>query len=292
MHIFTQSELNDYGFVAELLKKKLEQIISRTGLYARVFSRVKTADSINNKFKVKNYCDSKKMQDLFGVRIAFYFKDDITVFQKIIEDCFTIVDKAVDEINSTEFKPTRLNLVCTLPKDITEDIDEQIFKCFIDKTFEIQIRTVFSEGWHEIDHDLRYKRKSEWDNSRANIFSRELNGIFATLETCDSSIIHLFERWSLYQFNDRNIESMIINKFRLKFTSESLSSQLHSIIENDEALIKKIYDYERNDAIWRFYKSGLPININNLIYLINYASIHNSAIDSETPSIVRKKLSQ
>ncbi|MBK7959276.1 MAG: hypothetical protein IPK03_14995 [Bacteroidetes bacterium] len=27
----------------------------------------------------------------------------------------------------------------------------------VDSTFEVQLRTILSEGWHEIDHDLRYK---------------------------------------------------------------------------------------------------------------------------------------
>lgn len=38
---------------------------------------------------------------------------------------------------------------------------------YIDDTFEIQIKTMFFEGWHEIEHDMRYKGEELWKNYKA-----------------------------------------------------------------------------------------------------------------------------
>lgn len=44
-----------------------------------------------------------------------------------------------------------------------------------DATYEIQFRTTLSEGWHEIDHALRYKCKTDWDKHEDE--ERAFNGI-------------------------------------------------------------------------------------------------------------------
>ena len=61
---------------------------------------------------------------------------------------------------------------------MTEDFISALpegFKGRIEPTFKIQIRTVFSEGWHEVEHDLRYKCKDDWEG--CELYSHTLNGI-------------------------------------------------------------------------------------------------------------------
>ncbi len=65
---------------------------------------------------------------------------------------------------------------------------------YIDDTFEIQIKTMFFEGWHEIEHDMRYKGEELWKNYKG--FSRYFNSILATLELCDKSMVTLFGSWT------------------------------------------------------------------------------------------------
>ena len=160
------------------LRREVEEIVSRTGIYARIFSRIKTVSSIKHKFSIKEYNEQKKMQDLFGIRMVLYFKDDIDVCRELIQRSFSVVDISEDHDTATVFKPKRLNMVCELPPDIISLIDSKALEeHFIDTTFEIQLRTVFSEGWHEIEHDLRYKRKDEWNDDQ--IALRILNGIYS-----------------------------------------------------------------------------------------------------------------
>lgn len=231
---------------------------------------------------IKHYCESKKMQDLFGVRVVTYFKDDIDICKELIQRQFSVVDISEDHDTPTVFKPKRLNMVCELPLDIVSLIDDEVFvNNFIDTTFEIQLRTVFSEGWHEIEHDLRYKRKEEWDEDQ--VAARILNGIYATLETCDWTILQLFNQRALDKYMDTEIIPMIINKFRIKFASDELDDTVKRIVTSDAEILKEIYSYDRKQLIWDFYNYRCPINLNNLIYIINEKQIHNDQIHEIVP---------
>ena len=74
--------MNDYGI--ENIRKELEKILSnelkRIGILCRLFSRIKNANSIEDKLNKKQYSNNDKlMQDLFGFRVATYFNDDLEI---------------------------------------------------------------------------------------------------------------------------------------------------------------------------------------------------------------------
>ena len=117
------------------------------------------------------------MQDIIGVRIVLYFQDDIDICINILKKLFTIDNHEHDCLDTETFKPQRINYVFKMPTDIMQIPNEISEECLIDNTFEVQIRTIFSEGWHEVEHDIRYKYYDEWKS--ATILSRELNGIVA-----------------------------------------------------------------------------------------------------------------
>lgn len=77
----------------------------------------------------------------------------------------------------------------------------------MDNTFELQLRTILSEGWHEIDHSLRYKSQADWLDYPEN--ERLLNGIYASLETNDIALKNLFNELSYKHFKNRNWEGLI-----------------------------------------------------------------------------------
>ena len=67
-----------------VIERKLHGIISeelsRFGILCRVFSRIKSKDSITEKTTRKGqgyYNQNKKMRDLFGVRVVAYFYEDL-----------------------------------------------------------------------------------------------------------------------------------------------------------------------------------------------------------------------
>ncbi len=201
-------------------EKHIGAILDKAGIYYRVFARAKSAASTIKKMKKKKYDASKKMQDVLGVRVVLYFKDDVEICVKMLKAELELIDESIDIEEADRFSPTRLNLVFKLPDQILEMFSKTIWELPIDQTFEIQVRTIFSEGWHEVEHDLRYKNKEDWN--AVPELSRSLNGIFATLSTCDWAIIHVFDDFAYNKYKNEEWECMLRNHWRIHMTNDKL----------------------------------------------------------------------
>lgn len=276
----------DIESIPEYIIKHLIEIVEipllHTPIFYRIFGRKKSYNSFVQKQQKKLYNLSHKMQDLFGVRITVYFKDDIDICEKIIRENFNVDDlnTHIDKEEATEFKPTVMNIICKLPDSIRAKLTDGLFSTIIDDTFEIQIRTVFSEGWHEVEHDLRYKCKEEWEDEQK--YSRVLNGIYATLVTCDWSMIQLFNDRAYNKYRCEDWESMIKNKFRIKFIDNQIVNQQFLRKE----FMKKLYKLERKQVITKLISNRLPCTMDNFLYIVNEFFIQDDSI--VVPEIVKK----
>lgn len=275
------------------LQRQITSFMDASAMFYRIFVRMKSKDSAKSKIEKKGYDETKKMQDLFGVRIVLYFKDDITICRKLLEREFQVVDISEDVEKETVFAPTRLNYVCKLPLQIKSQIMSDFWERVpIDDTFEIQIRTIFSEGWHEVEHDLRYKCKEDWENE--NEMSRALNGIFATLETCDWSILSLFDKLAYKNYQSQKWEAMLRNKFRIRIKGDKINESIRKVFENDKNIIKRFFRIDREEFVFQLSSrkiSSIPKTIDNIVYIANNMFVHNEELDSITPKIIKNKLS-
>ena len=97
------------------------------------------------------------MQDLLALRITLYFTDDVELVYDYLKNQPNFVSESVDTAEVDKFCPKRLNLVMRVPETLKSDIRVAInnteFPDLIDDTYEIQIRTILSEGWLEFEHD-------------------------------------------------------------------------------------------------------------------------------------------
>lgn len=271
--------------------------ISRWGILCRVFSRVKTKKSMTEKFARKGdgyYNNEKKMQDLFGIRIVSYFYEDLDFIEHLLSKFFKEVDRNVDTGGLTEFKPLPRNIVYRLPMKEIETLDEikstyEEYK-YVDTTFEIQLRSVLSEGWHEVDHVLRYKCNDEWKDIPE--YDRMLNGIYATLETSDKALKALFDEVAYSHYKRHNITGMLRTKFRLDFLPTPLSKNLYQLISKDNNIWRKIHKIDRKELLKALSESDiyLPISFDNLVYIINRLYLTNSDICSLEPINIRRDL--
>lgn len=283
-----------YGKVMNFQEKELEKRISRRldkcGLMYRIFSRTKEKESVKSKIakKQKVYRDKrKKMQDLIGIRIVLYFRDDIDICIEILKSIFNVDNYEYDKPNAETFKPQRINFVFKLPEDIMKIPDDISDDCLIDNTFEVQIRTIFSEGWHEVEHDIRYKYMDEWKN--AADLSRELNGILAVLEICDHNIMSICEQLAYKKYKEKNWDSMIRNKFRIRFLHKPLSENLCDILSDNPELARALYRSEREQLIRFLAENSIPKTCDNILYIINEMQLHNKGISLWTPAIIVEK---
>lgn len=280
----------------ELIKSNIETEIQkqldRIGILYRLHSRIKTIDSIIEKNSRNGYNTSGKlMQDVIGFRIITYFEDDVRLIADYFCKFFDQDNFQYDEPKDNEFNPLRKNLVCRLHdlnlKDfqgVIEHNDEDL--SFLDTTFEIQFRTTLSEGWHEVEHNMRYKCKNEWESLKKE--SRTLNGIYATLETSDYTLKNLFEDISYKQYKIKDYQGMIRNKFRLRFLLDDLSEDLKNILSKDEKIAKGIFKIDRKDLLGKLMDSKLrfPITFNNICFFCNFLYLQNEDIAKITPSIL------
>lgn len=280
--------------VRKEIHEDIESKLSEVGIMFRIFSRAKTADSTMSKIaNDQEYGKSKKLQDLVGVRVVLYFNDDIDTVREIISNIYEerSNDVSIDVNKADEFKATRYNIVYSLDEKATKTLNLGDEKHRIDNTFELQIRTIFSEGWHEVDHDLRYKCKGDWEGYDTQ--SRRLNGVYATLETSEWTMIKIFDELAYSHYKNSEWSAMFRQKFRLRFSKEGLSTDLVEIFDNDKELVKRFFRLDRTKLIREMGEKGFsyPINLTNLIFFANTLKIQNSTIKDLTPTLMLKELS-
>ena len=224
-----------------------------------------------------------------------YYMDDIPICKELLKSAYSVIEKDshedIPKVN--EFNPLRMNYVCHMPEEFVQRFPKEIFENYrIDKTFEVQIRTTFSEGWHEVDHDVRYKHKEEWEQHYE--LSRELNGIYATLEVCDRSMVNLLERLAYQNYKNMQIEAMIRNKYRLRFENPAISVPLLEFLQKDTELVKRIYRSPREIPM-RFFASslseGIPLTVDNLVLVCNELCL-GQGLEDRTPMLIRERTGQ
>ena len=288
-----------FQIIEKQIHQKIVNELNKVGLLYRIFVRTKNEKSIAEKIQRKinegrPYDENgKKIQDVLGVRIVTYFKDDINVVKEILSKKFKFIDEEIDELELTVFKPKRTNIICQFDenhiqilKEVNLATEKSNFK-LIDNTFELQLRTILSEGWHEIDHSLRYKCKNDWNEHKES--ERLLNGIYASLETNDIALKNLFNELSYRHFKSKNWEALLRNKFRLQFQLSNLKSELIEILNNDNSIGKHILRMDRTTFLLKISELdlSLPVNFNNLLYLVNVIEIKNQKLSEKTPELIK-----
>lgn len=279
------------------ISKKLEDEFSRVGFFFRIFDRVKSTSSIDSKIVSKgtDYYDGKIkfIRDIIGIRIVPYFPDDIEIIQNRINNMFNIVEQTIDKTGESNFHPIRINLICQLPNEYVTEFKDLTQNPMLDSTFEVQLRTILSEGWHEVDHDLRYKCQNDWSDS--SDLARNFNGILATLETSEYAIQRVFDQLCYRHYKSKDLIAMIRTKFRLRLVNFFLSKELNDVFQENIDLVKDFYKVDRNDVIHFLLENNniiIPMTLENFIFIINFQFIKNKKITDLTPNLIINELLQ
>ena len=282
---FTKEEIESRvkvpGIVEVELRHLVEDRLTQSGLYHRLFSRIKTADSLEKKFQRKNYNAEKKIQDLIGLRVDVYFEDDLRICRHILEQMFHLIGWSESSKNEIEFKSVKINGIFRLPAYLKAQIPAEVWDMCIDDTIEIQVKTVFFDGWHEIDHDMKYKGGELWEGRTS--FSRYFNSILATLELCDKSLVTLFENLGHDLYKEKNWHGMMKAHYRLKMTEDPLYPEVEELLNNDHSennIGKQLFKTARVVLVDELLRQPrrVPININTMIALVNNAVIHDNRL--------------
>lgn len=269
----------------------VRRVLDASGIQYRAFYRIKNLDSIKGKMgkKAQKYIDTgTKMQDILGIRVVLYFVEDIDICIKLFEETFQMISMEHDKPDSETFRPQRINMVFSFPDGSTCIPSEMIENCLIDNTFELQIRTIFSEGWHEVEHDVRYKYKSDWEDEAQ--MSRDLNGILAVLEICDNNIVGILDNVAYSKYKKNSWEAMIRNRFRLHFATKPLSLTIRKMMDEDQDIAKAIFRFPKAELTRLFRLTNAEITFDNAVYLINAFCIKNQQLETMVPADLMKTI--
>lgn len=275
----------------------LESVLNKCGIMYHVFYRTKSTMSIKNKLekKAEEYLrQNKKMQDLLALRITLYFTDDVEIVHNYLRSQSDFDSESVDEAEVDRFCPKRLNLVMRVPDKLQQDMNaarkESGYEAFIDNTYEVQIRTILSEGWHEVEHDLRYKCIEDWDEFKEE--SRLLNGIYATLENSEWSMLTLFDRLSHSQYKNKAWNSMLRNKMRVRFTDNGLSEELCNYLSDNNDTAKSLYRANRTKILKLVMEKNFsyPLTYDTVLHLINHIDVKDKKLATFEDKILKQDM--
>ena len=289
--------MNAANLVLKEIASDMETILNKCGIMSHVFYRTKSPQSIKNKLdkKEESYrAEGKKMQDLLALRITLYFTDDVELVYDYFRNQPNFDNESVDIAEVDRFCPKRLNLVMHVPDKYEADMavakNNTGYPDLIDDTYEIQIRTILSEGWHEVEHDLRYKCKDDWANHLEE--SRLLNGIYASLESSEWAMLTLFDRLAYTQYKEGAWSAMMRNKMRLRFADKGLSSDVSNFLTQNKEIAKKIYKAERSKILKTVMekKFNYPLTYDTVLHLLNHIEVKDKELANLEDQLLRSDM--
>jgi ppGpp synthetase/RelA/SpoT-type nucleotidyltranferase len=290
--LISDKDIQELNGIRMALEQTLTSKLSNAGIYFHNSSRVKSQDSLNRKLATGKYGadrNDKKIQDIIGIRINLFYSEDIKICEYILEDTFMVDNWSKSEWEENRFEAQKCNGVFHIPSKYLKNISDKMWEQPFDKTFEVQLRTVLFEGWHEIEHEMRYKYKvdeeyevnSLWSGQEKN--ARVMNSIIANLELCDWSIVQIFDNIARAQFKSKHWENAIRSHYRLRITQDSLKPEIVEYLNNNPEVADRLLSVTKQQLVNILLnkKYQKVLSPNRVVYLINKEIVHDEYISSQ-----------
>ena len=276
-------------YIRKNLHERIEKILQNYALYFNLTSRVKKQLSLEKKINEPKHgygISGKKLQDLFGLRVNLYFSDDVKIVKKILESRFKFKEQSSrqDDPDPNYFGVECVNLVFELPNTLSSEFANPNAE-YIDNTFEVQLRTIFSDGWHEIEHDFRYKGAEGLPKD----INRSMNSVKGSLHMCDWAMFKLVEEICQHNLKTKNKIEFITSKFMLRLKKDPDSTCLLNNLSDDD--LYKISLLDRKDVLDGLaIFENIALNVNYiLVYIADKYDICSQNI-TDAPDIIKERL--
>lgn len=287
--LLQEQEIEEINNVKMSLLNTLVTKLNNAGIYFNSTSRIKSESSLLHKLETGKYSmqeGGRKIQDIIGIRINLFYLEDMDICEKILEETFLLDNWSKTKNEENKFEAQKCNGVFRIPSKYLRNIPASVWNKPFDQTFEVQLRTVLFEGWHEIEHEMRYKYKLGSDSKETNLWtghedlSRVMNSIIANLELCDWSIMQIFNSIHDSQYKEKNWENAIRSKYRLRITQDPLKPELREYLDNNPDIVAQFHDVSKRELVEillnkKYHKELTP---DRVIYLINKEIVHNEYI--------------
>lgn len=195
--------------------KKIEEIISAIAKFQNVHSyryRLKKTDSLLKKIVVKSVKKDKlisksnyltEITDLLGIRILYIFKEECFPIHLQIMDAFggqlaeNVRIKLRDGDDENYYDKIKKQSGAIVEKNIYRSIHYTVYSNknnTEEAKIEIQTRTIFEEGWSEINHKLVYKNVADKYEVLKNA-SDVLNGLVGNCDNIGSMMKTMYDEY-------------------------------------------------------------------------------------------------
>lgn len=287
--LLQEQEIEEINNVKMSLLNTLVTKLNNAGIYFNSTSRIKSESSLLHKLETGKYSmqeGGRKIQDIIGIRINLFYLEDMDICEKILEETFLLDNWSKTKNEENKFEAQKCNGVFRIPSKYLRNIPASVRNKPFDQTFEVQLRTVLFEGWHEIEHEMRYKYKLGSDSKETDLWtghedlSRVMNSIIANLELCDWSIMQIFNSIHDSQYKEKNWENAIRSKYRLRITQDPLKPELREYLDNNPDIVAQFHTVSKRELVEillnkKYHKELTP---DRVIYLINKEIVHNEYI--------------
>ena len=287
--LLQEQEIEEINNVKMSLLNTLVTKLNIAGIYFNSTSRIKSESSLLHKLETGKYSmqeGGRKIQDIIGIRINLFYLEDMDICEKILEETFLLDNWSKTKNEENKFEAQKCNGVFRIPSKYLRNIPASVWNKPFDQTFEVQLRTVLFEGWHEIEHEMRYKYKLGSDSKETDLWtghedlSRVMNSIIANLELCDWSIMQIFNSIHDSQYKEKNWENAIRSKYRLRITQDPLKPELREYLDNNPDIVAQFHTVSKRELVdillnKKYHKELTP---DRVIYLINKEIVHNEYI--------------
>lgn len=287
--LLQEQEIEEINNVKMSLLNALVTKLNNAGIYFNSTSRIKSESSLLHKLETGKYSmqeGGRKIQDIIGIRINLFYLEDMDICEKILEETFLLDNWSKTKNEENKFEAQKCNGVFRIPSKYLRNIPASVWNKPFDQTFEVQLRTVLFEGWHEIEHEMRYKYKLGSDSKETDLWtghedlSRVMNSIIANLELCDWSIMQIFNSIHDSQYKEKNWENAIRSKYRLRITQDPLKPELREYLDNNPDIVAQFHTVSKRELVEillnkKYHKELTP---DRVIYLINKEIVHNEYI--------------
>ena len=287
--LLQEQEIEEINNVKMSLLNTLVTKLNNAGIYFNSTSRIKSESSLLHKLETGKYSmqeGGRKIQDIIGIRINLFYLEDMDICEKILEETFLLDNWSKTKNEENKFEAQKCNGVFRIPSKYLRNIPARVWNKPFDQTFEVQLRAVLFEGWHEIEHEMRYKYKLGSDSKETDLWtghedlSRVMNSIIANLELCDWSIMQIFNSIHDSQYKEKNWENAIRSKYRLRITQDPLKPELREYLDNNPDIVAQFHTVSKRELVEillnkKYHKELTP---DRVIYLINKEIVHNEYI--------------
>lgn len=287
--LLQEQEIEEINNVKMSLLNTLVTKLNNAGIYFNSTSRIKSESSLLHKLETGKYSmqeGGRKIQDIIGIRINLFYLEDMDICEKILEETFLLDNWSKTKNEENKFEAQKCNGVFRIPSKYLRNIPASVWNKPFDQTFEVQLRTVLFEGWHEIEYEMRYKYKLGSDSKETDLWtghedlSRVMNSIIANLELCDWSIMQIFNSIHDSQYKEKNWENAIRSKYRLRITQDPLKPELREYLDNNPDIVAQFHTVSKRELVEillnkKYHKELTP---DRVIYLINKEIVHNEYI--------------